>query len=395
MDSCDVLIVGAGPAGSSCAWGLRQTGLNTVILDKRVFPRDKVCGGWITPAVLEELQIFPEEYGPGRVFQPITGFRTSSMGGPEILTEYGRPISYGIRRIEFDDYLLRRSGARLIQGTPLKTIKPSPRGWIVNDQIEARLVVGAGGHFCPVAHALGAGARKEVAVAAQESEFEMNARQIAGCAIRGEVPELYFCADMKGYGWCFRKGNFLNIGLGRLDQHGLPEHVAKFVAFLKKSRKISFDLPSPLLGHAYLIYRETKRKLVDDGVILIGDAAGLAYSQSGEGIRTAVESGLLAAQTIVVADGVYSAEKLEKYRGMLQSQYGKSGEDWAMNVGRRLSPRLRQSFARFFLASGWFSRHIVLDRWFLHRSEPALTSPMAAPHASVGQDGRAVIPSQV
>jgi flavin-dependent dehydrogenase len=378
MDSCDVLIAVAGPAGSSCAWALRNAGLHTVILDKRVFPRDKVCGGWITPAVLEELKITPEDYAHGRVFQPITGFRTRSMGGPEILTDYGRPISYGIRRIEFDDFLLRRSGARMMEGTPLKSLKRSARGWVVNEQIEAQLVVGAGGHFCPVAHSLGAGARKEVAVAAQETEFEMNAEQFAGCSIQGEIPELYFCSDMKGYGWCFRKGNFLNIGLGRLDQHSLPEHVARFVSFLREINRISFELPSGMLGHAYLIYRETKRKLIDDGVLLIGDAAGLAYSQSGEGIRTAVESGLLAAKAIVAANGEYSRERLENYVALLQSQYGKSGEDWAMNIGRRLSPRLRQSFARFFLANGWFSRHIVLDRWFLHRSEPALSVKLVA-----------------
>ena len=56
MDDCGALIVGAGPAGSSCAWRLQRAGLDTVILDKRTFPRDKVCGGWITPAVLEELR---------------------------------------------------------------------------------------------------------------------------------------------------------------------------------------------------------------------------------------------------------------------------------------------------------------------------------------------------
>lgn len=381
MDSCDVLIVGAGPAGSSCAWGLRQAGLKIIILDKRVFPRDKVCGGWITPAVLEELQITPEEYAPGRILQPITGFRTSSMGGPEILTDYGHPISFGIRRIEFDDYLLRRSGAHSIQGTPLKSLKRSVRGWIVNDRIEARLVVGAGGHFCPIAHALGAGARKEVAVAAQEAEFEMSEEQIAGCSIRGEVPELYFCRDMKGYGWCFRKQNFLNVGLGRLDQQALPDHVSKFVTFLKKTNRISFDLPSGMLGHAYLIYRETRRKLVDDGVLLIGDSAGLAYSQSGEGIRTAVESGLLAAQAIIAADGIYTQAKLANYRDLLISQFGKSGEDWAMSIGRKLSPGLRQRCARVVLASGWFSRHIVLDRWFLHRNTPALNVNFAAAHS--------------
>jgi flavin-dependent dehydrogenase len=62
MDSCDVLIAGGGPAGSSCAWMLRSSGLDVAILDKETFPRNKVCGGWITPAVLDELEIDPAEY---------------------------------------------------------------------------------------------------------------------------------------------------------------------------------------------------------------------------------------------------------------------------------------------------------------------------------------------
>jgi flavin-dependent dehydrogenase len=57
MDTCDVLIVGGGPAGSSCAWKLRDSGLDVLIMDRQRFPRDKVCGGWITPQVLEELAI--------------------------------------------------------------------------------------------------------------------------------------------------------------------------------------------------------------------------------------------------------------------------------------------------------------------------------------------------
>jgi flavin-dependent dehydrogenase len=67
MDTCDVLIVGGGPAGAACAWRLRDSGLRVTILDKATFPRDKVCGGWITPAVLEELKIQPDEYVRGRV----------------------------------------------------------------------------------------------------------------------------------------------------------------------------------------------------------------------------------------------------------------------------------------------------------------------------------------
>src|SRR5215472_632656 len=170
MDSCEVLIVGGGPAGSSCARRLREVGVDTVVLDKSEFPRDKVCGGWITPAVVRELEIDLDEYGQGRVLQSITGFRTGRMGGPEIATDYGCAVSYGIRRVEFDDYLLRRCGARLILGTLLRSIERSGDSWIVNGAIRARLLIGAGGHFCPVARFLGATAREENAVAAQEIE---------------------------------------------------------------------------------------------------------------------------------------------------------------------------------------------------------------------------------
>src|SRR5437660_7498937 len=123
MDTCDVLIVGGGPAGSSCAWRLSESGLDVVVLDKQVFPRDKVCGGWITPAVLSELEIDTREYGQRRMFQPIRGFRTGCIGGEMIDTNYGATVSYGIRRREFDDYLLRRSGARLVEGVDLKTLE--------------------------------------------------------------------------------------------------------------------------------------------------------------------------------------------------------------------------------------------------------------------------------
>ena len=84
MDSCDVLIVGGGPAGSSCAWGLRSSGLRVVILDKAKFPRNKVCGGWITPSVLQALAIDPAEYARGRTLQAITGFRIGRIPSPKL-----------------------------------------------------------------------------------------------------------------------------------------------------------------------------------------------------------------------------------------------------------------------------------------------------------------------
>src|SRR5215469_5984627 len=136
MDSCDVLIVGGGPAGSSCAWGLRSSGLQVTILDKARFPRNKVCGGWITPFVLQALEIDSADYKKGRIFQPITGFRISSIGKKEVHVPYADPISFGIRRCEFDEYLLRRSRACVCEGTAIKSIERSGDGWIINGKIK-------------------------------------------------------------------------------------------------------------------------------------------------------------------------------------------------------------------------------------------------------------------
>ena len=179
MESCDVLIVGGGPAGSTLAWKLKASGLDVVILDKKTFPRDKTCAGWVTPAVIETLRLNVEEYRQGRVFQPIKRFVTGTIGGKEVHTAYDSIVSYGIRRFEFDDYLLQRCGARQILGEPLKSLKHEGDGWVVNGKIRAPLVVGAGGHFCPVARYLGAnlGADEQI-IAAQEIEFEMSADQI-------------------------------------------------------------------------------------------------------------------------------------------------------------------------------------------------------------------------
>ncbi|HYL91666.1 MAG TPA: NAD(P)/FAD-dependent oxidoreductase, partial [Alphaproteobacteria bacterium] len=269
MDSCDVLIAGGGPAGSSCAWSLRSSGLNVVVADKATFRRNKVCGGWITPEVLRALDIQPEEYAAGRTLQPITGFRISSMGRRQIDVGFGQVVSYGIRRSEFDEYLLRRCGARVREGFPITSLERADGAWLVNNKIKARMLVGAGGHFCPVARHLGDGVKEE-AVVAQEIEFAMSPEQAAQCGVKAETPELYFCDDLKGYGWCFRKGNLLNIGLGRLDQHSLPEHVSQFLEFLRASGKVTFDLPGRLCGHAYLVSGYSPRKLVGDGVLLAG-----------------------------------------------------------------------------------------------------------------------------
>jgi len=344
---------------------LKRLGLDVVVLDKQVFPRDKVCGGWITPGVLTALEIDCAEYSRSRLLQPITGFRVGSIGGPAVETSYGTPVSFGIRRREFDDYLIRRAGARLCLGVELTSLHRSGDrigdGWVANDRLQARVVVGAGGHFCPVARLTGAKAAGESAVVAQETEFEMDAEQAAGCRVRGDVPELYFCADMKGYGWCFRKGNYLNVGLGRADPHRLSAHVAEFLRFLKSAGRISFQLPS-LHGHAYLLHGTSTRTIVSDAVMLIGDAAGLAHPQSGEGIWPAVESGLFAAKPIAAANGLYQNRQLEVYRAMLAVRQ----QSGLLSLGQYLPSRVIGFLGRNLLRTHWFVREVVLNSWFLH-----------------------------
>ena len=154
METADILIVGGGPAGSSCAWKLRQSGADVMVLDKARFPRHKVCGGWITPPIVDDLKLDVHDYQIQHVIQPITRFLTGMIGGAEVETGYGQAVSYGIRRCEFDDYLLRRSGARLMLGEPFHTLHRDGTDWVINDRFRAPLVVGAGGHFCPVARQL-------------------------------------------------------------------------------------------------------------------------------------------------------------------------------------------------------------------------------------------------
>jgi geranylgeranyl reductase family protein len=379
MIDTEILIIGGGPAGSTLARALTQAGKRVAIMDKAEFPRDKVCAGWVTPAVFQELEIDPEDYAREHLLQPIHGFRTGQIGQRQVDSDFhGEPASYGIRRIEFDNYLLRRCGAERLLGQAFRSMQRQADRWLVNGSIRAELVVGAGGHFCPVARAIGAKSPRETAVAAQEIEFEMNPQQKADCRVDGERPELFFTPDLKGYGWVFRKGDYLNIGLGREDKHRLSGHVEAFCDYLVQEGRIPRDLPGKLRGHAYLLYPHATRTLVKDGVLLIGDAAGLAYAQSGEGIRPAVESALLAAQVIVECQGDYSLGRLWPYVDKLEGRFGRRERQPVPDL--KESSRARRRLARLLMKNHWFSKNFLIRRWFLHTQDRPL--PASGIHIS-------------
>jgi hypothetical protein len=111
-----------------------------------------------------------------------------------------------------------------------------------------------------------------------------------------------------------------------------------------------------------------------EGVLLVGDAAGLAYPVSGEGILTAVESGRLASSAIVAAGADAARAAPSLYERMLVRRYGPPRpfheEPW------RLPPALVSWIGVRLMATRWFARRVLLDRWFLHRDQPPLDAAM-------------------
>jgi menaquinone-9 beta-reductase len=374
--SADAVVVGGGPAGSTVAWALRRAGLDVVVIDRSPFPRDKPCAGWLTPQAVAAVALDRAEYARSRVLQPVTGIRASRVGGPETVSRFDEVVSYGVRRCEFDAYLLRRSGAE-VRVAVVERPRRVPGGFVV-DGVVTRLVVGAGGHFCPIAHALGAQTGETVVVAQElEQPLEGAARELS--PVDGETPELYFCRDLAGYGWLFRKGDYLNVGFGRRDARGFPAHLREFYRFLAARGRIDADTPSRWPGHAYLLYEDSRRPVVDDGVLLVGDAAGLAYSQSGEGIGPAIDSALLAADVVLAARGDYSRERLGEYSRRLAERFGARPR---FDPARFVPSAVRSALGGWLLASKALNRRLVVEHWFLHRRTPPLAPPPALAEAT-------------
>ncbi|MCX7058444.1 MAG: NAD(P)/FAD-dependent oxidoreductase, partial [Proteobacteria bacterium] len=381
--------VGAGPAGSSCAHALSRAGIDAWIIDRAEFPRDKVCGGWITPHTIASLGLDLAEYGSDRTLQPITGFSVGVLGGPLTTVDYGRTVSHAIRRREFDHYLLTTSGARQRLGEAVQSIERVAGGWCVNGSLHAQLLVGAGGNGCPVARHLGLdSAGGGEAFAGEEVEYRLDAALDADCMVARDMPALYFCNDLRGYGWAVRKGDYINIGLGRLGAHRLGEQVHEFHRQLIKTGVVAANASLRFRGHAYLSRECSNRRVCGEGALLIGDAAGLSDARSGEGIRAAVESGLLAAATIVAAHGDFRAERLARHSQNLEHRFGPPHTQ--MQATGERPDSARTTLGRWLLGRPAFVRHVVLNRWFLHDDLPALL-PTQAARGSMGDVTRGAL----
>jgi len=293
----DAIIVGGGPAGTSCAAVLVRAGLRVAVLDRRRFPRPKPCGGWISAPVWDVLELARRDY-PGHIW-PWRRCHVRYHGRNYRLSARGDFI----RRVELDEFLLRRSRAAVIEGHHVASLERRDGAWVVDGTYAAAWLVGAGGTHCPVARALFP-RKPGHPVAAQEREFESDAAQIAATRIGADgEPELLLHDDLGGYSWNVPKGTWLNVGTGTASARRVRSAFAAARSFFLDSGHLPESARGPLReveGHAYHLFDPTHLDTAHvDGAFLVGDALGLAHPLTAEGILPAVVSGRTCAEAII------------------------------------------------------------------------------------------------
>jgi flavin-dependent dehydrogenase len=293
----DAIIVGGGPAGSSCARVLVRGGLRVAVLDRRRFPRSKPCGGWISAPVWDVLELARGDY-PGDVW-PWRRCHVRYHGRSYRLAARGDFI----RRVELDAFLLRRSGASSFEGHSVASLERRDGAWVVDGTWAAPWLVGAGGTHCPVARALFP-EKPGRPVAAQEREFESDPAEISTARIGADgEPELLLHDDLGGYSWNVPKGRWLNVGTGTASARSVRSAFAAARSFFLDSGHLPRSARGPLEkveGHAYHLFDPAHLETAHvDGAFLVGDALGLAHPLTAEGILPAVVSGRTCAEAIL------------------------------------------------------------------------------------------------
>ncbi|MEO6330021.1 MAG: FAD-dependent monooxygenase [Ginsengibacter sp.] len=300
----DVIIVGGGPSGSTCASILVKSGISTLLLDRADFPRVKLCGGWLSTPIWDILGISPKDYSPQ--LWKFNHVHIHFHGKKYTIKANG----YFVRRYEFDDFLLKRSKVQTIEGYNVRQIEKDSEGyWVIDNQFRAKYLIGAGGTHCPVARALFP-KTDNLQCGTQEKEFEGTLEEIAASRIGEDgEPEILLHDDMKGYSWNVPKGKWLNVGTGTLIARDVLPAWSKARDFFQGNGikgTIPLSLHSVLdkmKGHGYIFFNTNHLEFCQaDNAFLIGDALGLAQPLTGEGILPAVLSGKLCATAIV--DGV-------------------------------------------------------------------------------------------
>lgn len=313
----DVIVVGAGPGGSTAAYELANRGASVLQFEQNRLPRYKPCGGCLS---LKIDHVLEPDFHP-LVEKTISGATFTFEGLDEVHIRTSRPIAYMVMRDRFDQFLAaraRRAGADLREGQRVVGAEETADGVRVRTaegEFEARYLVGADGANGVVGRSLGLTPRRRVAVCV---EAEVTAATRTPQMPADEV-RLEFGAIPFGYGWVFPKGDHLSIGVGGLrDKIRNPR--AFYDDFLVDQDLVDAITDEKRRGYIIPIFAGGRQPIASDRALLVGDAGALVDPFLGEGIYYAIRSGQLAAAAIGNALGSGQPAPSPAYQDQIEAE---------------------------------------------------------------------------
>jgi geranylgeranyl reductase family protein len=324
--SCDILVVGGGPAGSTAAYLLASRGYDVILVDRKRFPRPKLCAGLLTWKSIDLIQsIFRlslEELAAGgliahhatryRIF-----FKTAQIAGGRL--DY--PFHF-VDRSTYDHYWFQaaaRAGARTMTGHAVRRVDPDSGDATLADgvRIRAKTIIGADGAASQIRRSIISSRR---AMRRWKSQLAMTV-ETQLVPTRGQAPEdyaaLYFGFVPWGYAWSFPGRNGSIVGIANLWQKTHQPTRAAFDRFMAATG-LSVNPMHAVASHPLPMgnYLDPPGR---GRVLLVGDACGLADPLLGEGIYYAHRSAQIAAQCII-RSGPASKDLPHVYRRFLSRQ---------------------------------------------------------------------------
>ncbi len=332
----DLLVIGGGPGGATCARRAALEGLDVALIEKKAHPRQKTCGGALSPKAISLLdfdisQVVENEFNMAIIHRP-SGQRT-------ILTREGFRGQL-IQRVQFDEYLInkaREAGVDIIEDTEVIAIEQLRKGIRVlgrGDSFKGHLLVGADGVNGISMKQLGIRnqwAQDDVAVCIQAEVIldnnEMKRIVLQEDATKQTAIDLYYGLVEWGYAWCFPLGNRLNVGIGcRLDRaRFLRDGWIAFCSLIAKEKRINMKIDQQ--NSARVPLGGTKQRHIGRRSMLVGDAAGFVSPVTCEGISYAIESGILAAEVAIESVRNKSPTHIIEYERRLSSTITKELDD--------------------------------------------------------------------
>lgn len=344
----DVLVIGAGPAGSSTAKHAALNGAEVILIDKKSeIGAPKRCAEGVSKEGLKKLGIKPNSRW---VTKELSGVRLVSPNGTDVwLTEDQVKLpeaGYILERKVFDKFMAMdaaRAGATIMIKTLARGMRKDFDGYIVSCEsmgedfeIKAKIVVGADGPESRVGR--WGGLKTAVKPKNMESgiQFEMAGMEMDN----PDCIEFYFGSVAPGgYAWIFPKGgDIANVGLGIISTYTdktAYEHLLEFVKTCpacKNAQAVELNIGGDPVGGML-------KKLVSDNLMIVGDAAGHVNPLTGGGIITALEAGMYAGQVAAAAvkDGDYTEKRLKEYQDLCKKEIGDSFDKYLKTKDYMLS----------------------------------------------------------